>query len=302
MKVHLIIFFILIAFSGTAQEVLPLWPAGKMPNSKGLPLKDSVSNERLMEVGTPAIRAFFTSKQENKGAAVLIIPGGGYHHLSYQISGDQLAKWFNTLGMHAFVLNHRLPISPDVIQREIAPIQDAQRAMQVIRSHAEEWGIDKNLIGVMGCSAGGHLAATLGTFERNYTELKDQISVQPINPNFMILISPVIDFGNYAHKGSVQNLLGTNASPSLMDQYSLQKRVTPQTPATFLVHAQDDKAVPVQNSLLFYQALTDQKVSASIHVFPNGGHAISLRNQPGSTSQWPDICEAWLREMNFLKN
>src|ERR1051325_4129537 len=140
-------------------EFIPLYPKGKMPNSKGLNLKDSIMNERIYRVGTPGMYAFFPSSAENKGAAVLICPGGGYERLAYVISGTQLAKWFNSIGISAFVLNYRLPNSPDLVQREIGPLQDAQRALKIIRKNAEKWGIKPDKIGVQGSSAGGHLAS-----------------------------------------------------------------------------------------------------------------------------------------------
>jgi len=136
-----------------AQEFIPLWPKGLMPNTKGKPLPDSIANERIYRVGTPGMYAFFTSKQENKGAAVIICPGGGYERLAYVISGLQLAKWFNTMGVNAFVLNYRLPNQDNLLQREITPLQDAQRAMRLIRSKALEWGIKPDKIGIMGSSS-----------------------------------------------------------------------------------------------------------------------------------------------------
>ena len=245
------------------QDFFPLWPKGKMPNSKGMLVKDSVNNERLFEVATPGIHAFFTSVQENKHAAILIIPGGGYHHLSFNISGFQLAKWFNTMGINAFVLDHRLPISPDLVEREKAPLQDAQRAMRIIRANAVKWGIDTAKVGVLGSSAGGHLAASLGTIETDWSKIKDKIDQNTYRPDYMILISPVIDFGQYAHTGSRDNLLGPNPSAALLKQFSLQLQVKKSTPPAFLVHAFNDKSVSPKNSLLFYQALVDQQIPSS---------------------------------------
>src|SRR5580765_225336 len=158
-----ILMFLVLSSVVSAQEFIPLWKEGKMPNSKGMPLKDDVRDERIYQVGIPGIYTFFPSRQENKGAAVLICPGGGYERLAYIISGTQLAKWLNTLGISAFVLNYRLPNSPDLKQREVAPLQDAQRAMRIIRTNAETWHIQPDKIGVLGTSAGGHLAANLGT-------------------------------------------------------------------------------------------------------------------------------------------
>src|SRR3954471_16754662 len=140
-------------------EFIPLYPKGKMPNSKGLNLKDSITNERIYRVGKPGMYAFFPSSSENKGAAVLICPGGGYERLAYVISGTQLAKWFNAIGLSAFVLNYRLPNSPDLINRELGPLQDAQRAIRIIRANAGKWGIKTDKIGTQGSSAGGHLAS-----------------------------------------------------------------------------------------------------------------------------------------------
>ncbi|MDQ3178939.1 MAG: alpha/beta hydrolase [Acidobacteriota bacterium] len=283
-----------------AQNFFPLWEKGKMPNSKGLELKDDIRDERIYQVSTPGFYAFFPSRQENKGAAILICPGGGYERLAYQISGTQLAKWLNTLGISAFVLNYRLPNSPDLKQREIAPLQDAQRSMRIIRANAEKWQIKTDKIGVLGTSAGGHLAANLGTATEDVAKMGDELDKFSFAPNFMILISPVITFGEYAHAGSRKNLLGENPSKELIEKYSLEKQVMPATPPAFLVHAFDDKAVNVRNSLIFYNALLDKNISASLHIFPNGGHAIALRNNPGSTETWTTLCEMWLIEMNFI--
>jgi len=295
-----ILFLVSLPLVVAAQEFIPLWEKGKMPNSKGIELKDDIRNERIYQVGTPGFYAFFPSNQENKGAAVLICPGGGYQHLAYIISGMQLAKWFNTLGISAFVLNYRLPNSPDVRQREIAPLQDAQRAMRIIRSNAEKWQIKPDKIGVLGTSAGGHLAANLGTSTEDATKINDELDKFPFNPNFMILVSPVITMGEYAHTGSRKNLLGENPSRQLIEKYSLEKQVTATTPPAFIVHAADDKAVNPRNSLMFYNALLDKSISASLHIFPNGGHAIALRNNPGSTETWTNLCEMWLTEMGFI--
>ena len=283
-----------------AQELVPLWPPGKMPNSRGLSLADSIANERLYVVGTPKLRAFFPSSAETSGAAVLICPGGGYVRTAYVTSGLQLAKWFNTLGVSAFVLDYRLPNSPDVLQREIAPLQDAQRAMRLLRAHAAEWNISPSRIGVMGISAGGHLATTLGTREEDVAAIGDSVDKLPYKPNFMILVSPVITMGELTHVGSRTALLGDHPSAELIAKYSNELHVTASTPPAFIVHAFDDKAVPVQNSLMFYEALVAKHDSSTLHVFPRGGHSIALRNNPGSTQLWTRLCEEWMLEMGFL--
>ncbi len=294
-----VIFLLALPLAANAQEFIPLWENGKMPNSKGMELKDDIRDERVYQVGTPGFYAFLPSRQENKGAAVLICPGGGYQHLAYQISGMQLAKWFNTLGVSAFVLNYRLPNSPDLKQREIGPLQDAERAMRVIRSNAEKWQIKADKIGVLGTSAGGHLAANLGIATDDLAKVNDQLDKLSFHPNFMILVSPVITMGEYGHATTRKNLLGENPSREIIEKYSLEKQVAAVSPA-FIVHAADDKVVNPRNSLMFYNALLDKNIPASLHIFPNGGHAIALRNNPGSTETWTTLCEMWLVEMGFI--
>lgn len=303
MKTGKFILFVLLIMASavSAQEFIPLWPDGKMPNSKGLKLKDSIANERIFQVGTPGMYAFFPSESENKGAAVVICPGGGYERLAYVISGTQLAKWFNTIGVSAFVLNYRLPNSPDLKQREVGPLQDAQRAVKVIRLNAGKWKIDPTRIGVQGSSAGGHLAALLSVVATDYSMIGDAADKMPFIPNFSILVSPVIDLtGAYAHAGSRKNLLGSNPSKDLMEAYSPHLNVTKQTPPSFMVHAFNDNTVNVRNSLLFCQSLTDNNIPASLHIFPQGAHSIALRNNPGSAEQWTNLCESWMVEMGYI--
>jgi len=288
------------AYSANAQEFIPLWPKDKVPNNRGMKLKDSIANERVYQVATPGMYAFFPSSQENKGAAVIICPGGGYERLAYVISGTQLAKWFNTMGISAFVLNYRLPNSPDLKEREKAPLQDAQRAIRLVRANAARWKININKIGIQGSSAGGHLAAMAGTFNTDLSSIGDSIDQAAFKPDFMILVSPVIDMGKYAHQGSRKNLLGERASAAQLNTYSLQLQVTEKTPPCFIADAFNDKSVDPHNSLLFYQAMLEHQASCSLHVFPQGGHAIALRNNPGSTELWTTLCESWMIEMGFI--
>ncbi|MET0463882.1 MAG: alpha/beta hydrolase [Chitinophagaceae bacterium] len=299
-KTFILLASLFVATQVISQEFIPLWPKGKMPNSKGLNLSDSIANERVYRVGTPGMYAFFTSDQENKGAAVLICPGGGYERLAYVISGIQLAKWFNTMGVSAFVLNYRLPNSPDLKEREKGPLQDAQRALKIIRSRAAEWKIQPNKIGIQGSSAGGHLAAIASTSTEDLSRINDALDTINCRPDFTLLVSPVIDMATYAHTGSKKNLLGSDLSVALVAKYSAQLQVTSSTPPAFIVHAANDKSVDPRNSLLFYQALLDKKIISSLHIFPQGAHAIALRNNPGSANQWTTLCESWLQEMNFL--
>lgn len=274
-----------------------LWEKGKMPNSKGMQLTDSIANERQFVVANPNIDVYTPSKEENRGFAVLIIPGGGYVRLAQVVSGSQIAKFINSIGGTAFVLKYRLPVSPDLKQREIGPLQDGQRALKIMRALAPKYGYSPNKIGIFGTSAGGHLASSLGVYTDDYTDVKDTLYKYSFRPDFMILLSPVITLADpLAHKGSRENLLGKDADKALIDKFSTQLHVSEQTPPTILFHANDDKSVPSLNSILFYTALREKGVDASLHIFPHGGHAINLTKSPGSTALWMPILDAWLKE------
>lgn len=295
-----LVLLLFVSFYANAQEFIPLYPDGKIPNSKGTKRKDSIANERIFRVATPGMHCFFSSNQENKGAAVIICPGGGYERLAYVISGMQLAKWFNTLGISAFVLNYRLPNDIDLIEREKAPLQDAQRAIKIIRANATKWGIKPDKIGIQGSSAGGHLASLAGTTVNDMVKIGDQLDTVSTRLNFMILVSPVIDMGKYAHKGSKKNLLGENPTKEMEERYATQLHVNKETPICFIADAFNDKSVDPHNSLLFYQALLENQIPSSLHVFPQGAHSIALRNNPGSANLWTSLCEEWMMEMLII--
>ena len=285
-----------------AQEFIPLWEKGKMPNSRGLNLPDSIANERIYRVGTPGLYLFETSQAENKGTAVIIVPGGGYARLAYQISGFQLAKWFNTMGITAFVLQHRLPQSPDVETCYKAPLQDIQRAVRYIRVHADRWGIEPQKIGVMGSSAGAHLSACAATLSDDWSQVGDTLDGISFRPDFAILVSPVVSMDEIAHKGSRQNLWGKYDTPELREKFSCDKQVSSTTPPMFIVHAMNDPAVSCLNSLRLFEALKRNDIKgSSLHIFPTGEHSIALRNNPGSTDEWTNLAEQWLIETGFIR-
>ena len=303
-KVLISAIILLLSFQQTIAQ-LYLWQKGNMPNSKGLQLTDSIANERQFVVVNPNMEVYTPSKEENRGFAVLVIPGGGYVRLAHVVSGSQIAKYINSIGGTAFVLKYRLPVSPDLKQRELGPLQDGQRALKMMRALAPKYGYSSDKIGVFGTSAGGHLASSLGVYTDDYTEVKDSLYKYSFRPDFMILLSPVITLADpYAHKGSRENLLGKNAPEELINRFSTQLHVTAQTPPTILFHANDDKSVPSLNSVFFYTALREKGVDASLHIFPHGGHAINLTKSPGSTALWMPILDAWLKEtgMYDLKN
>lgn len=299
MKKFILIFSIFIGIQISAQQKITVWPKGEMPNSKGLKLEIVEEKEgRITQIQEAELFAFLPAKEERKPMAIIVIPGGGYRHLTYDLGGYSYAKWLNTLGISAFVLNYRLPTSPDLKQREIGPLQDIQAAIKLIRKNASQYGISPDQIGVLGTSAGGHLAAMASNISTNYTELKGDWQTISTVPNFAILVSPVIDLGEFAHKGSRDNLLGENTSPEMIKKYSMQNSVTEKTPPTILFHAQNDKAVPVINSILYYEAMIKNKVKGALFIFPEGEHNIGISNKTELTDNWKKICADWLGNMN----
>lgn len=298
MKNFILIFSIFIGIQISAQQKITVWPKGEMPNSKGLKLNIIEEKEgRITQIQEAELFAFLPAKEERKKMAIIVIPGGGYKHLTYDLGGYSYAKWLNTLGISAFVLNYRLPTSPDLKQREIGPLQDIQAAIKLIRKNAAHYGIAPDQIGVLGTSAGGHLAAMVSNISTDYTELKgDWTSISTV-PNFAILVSPVIDLGEFAHKGSRDNLLGENATDEKIKEYSMQNRVSEKTPPTILFHAQNDNAVPVINSILYYEAMIKNKVKGAMFIFPEGEHNIGISNKTELTDNWKKICADWLGNM-----
>ncbi|KFC17978.1 alpha/beta hydrolase [Epilithonimonas lactis] len=297
MKKVILIISIFVISQISAQQKITLWEKGKMPNSKGLKLKTIEEKEgRITQIQEPEWVAFLPSKEERNKMAVIIIPGGGYHHLTYDLGGYSYAKWLNTLGISAFVLNYRLPTSPDLKQREMGPLQDIQAAIKLIRKNAAQYGISPNQIGVLGTSAGGHLAAMASDISTDYTELKGDWQNYSTIPDFAILISPVIDLGEFAHKGSRINLFGENASEEKIKEFSMQNRVTEKTPPTILFHAQNDPAVPVINSILYYEAMIQKNVKGAIFIFPEGEHNIGINNKAELTDNWKKVCADWLHQ------
>lgn len=300
-RIFFIAFFgLLVSHSICSQNFITLWTDGSMPNSKGIHVKDSMNAELIYSVSVPGVYVFRPSNAENKKAAVLILPSGGYSVLSYA-TGFQLAKWFNTIGVTAFVLKYRLPQSPDVQESYKVPLQDAQRAMRMIRSKAIEWGYDEAKVGVMGASAGGHIAACLSTVSAGWYHERDSIDTKSFVPSFAILISPVISMSEVAHVPSRQALVGKNSVPEIIHQLSCQLHVGTQTPPSFITLAADDQTVSPANSLLYYSSLLKQNIQGcSLHVFPHGGHAIRVRKNPGTTACWPVLAEKWLVETGII--
>ncbi len=282
-------------------DIIPLWGEG-VPNSQNSDEKEIVKNtdsKRISLVQKPTLEVFLPTKRNATGKAVIICPGGGYQYVVYDWEGTDIAKWFNSKGITAFVLKYRLPNSKSVKVSYEAPLQDAQRAIRIVRSQAEKWNINPNKIGVIGFSAGGHLASTLGTQFDSPNHFKEAaIDTISARPDFMALIYPVVTMKlDYTHKGSRTNLLGENPSKDLVNQFSNELRVTKNTPPTFIVHAEDDHGVPIENSLQLYQELKNKGIEAELHVYPHGGHGFGLALGRGRLEHWTDRLYEWLQSL-----
>lgn len=279
----------------SAQERIELWQGVEMPNSRGIELTDSIANHRVYKVGRPALYRVAPAPEKNRGIAVVICPGGGYQRYAWEVAGWDIARWLAAEGITGFILTARLPLSPDVITPALVGTQDLQRALQLIRSRASEWGIDTEKVGVEGSSAGGHLAASAGVEESLLYDAQDTIGRLAFKPNFMILVSPVITLRDpFTHRGSREALLGSQPTEEQLHRHSLDEQVTATTPPTLLFHAHNDRSVPCENSIRMYEALRQKGVVASLHIFPEGGHAISLEEQPAGTELWKELSERWI--------
>lgn len=294
---------LILTFSCWSQsQIIPLWPEGIVDNpvAQEEETHDYSNGIQWIEnVQEPTLEVFLPAKRNATGKAVVICPGGGYAGLAYDWEGIEIAKWLNAKGIVGLVLKNRLPDADSFPLSTTAPLQDVQRAIRLARQHAEEWHISSDKVGVMGFSAGGHLASTLSThYDKNYQSIPSAIDTISARPDFSILIYPVITMNpNYTHGGSRKNLIGSNPSEELVSLYSNELQVNGQTPPTFLVHSTDDKAVPVKNSLLFYEALEKAGVPAEMHIYPSGGHGFALGINGGHEQTWIHRLEEWLESL-----
>jgi acetyl esterase/lipase len=270
--------------AGPPKPVL-LWPNGA-PGAKG-----------KKEADTPAVFVYRAPPAKATGAAVVICPGGGYGGLAISYEGHDVARWLNSLGITGVVLRYR--VAP---YRHPYPLQDAQRALRYTRAHAKAWHVDPKRVGVLGFSAGGHLASSAGThFDAGKKDAADPIDRLSCRPDFLVLVYPVISFtAPYTHTGSRNNLLGRNAPAELVKSLSSELQVTDKTPPAFLAHTTEDTGVPPENSIAFYLALRRAKVPAEIHVFEKGQHGLGLGRKGFAFSRWPELCAEWLRARKVL--
>lgn len=301
------LFLLLLPMMATAQQEMPLYGTGAIPNSRPVANAETVDTVKQPDgtvwhlynkVSHPTLTVWQPPAARRTGTAVIVCPGGGYGQLAMTHEGTAVAAWLNSLGITAFVLKYRLPSDETMIDKTIGPLQDAQRAIQLVRQRAGEWGVNPGKIGILGFSAGGHLASTAEThFMKAVIPNPAGVSLRP---DFAVLLYPVISFDDsIGHRGSRDNLIGKNPPVALIREYSNELQVTDQTPPTFLIHAEDDEAVMVVNSIEFYEALMRHHVPAEMHLYPRGGHGYGMFN-PTTKDQWPDRLRNWLAAGGWL--
>ena len=301
-------FFVTITVSLlSAQQVLPLYQGQPVPNSKPCAEKDhefidtSWNKHGLLivdHITSPTLTIYQPPKGNRNGTAVIICPGGAYAVLAAGHEGSDVARAFNEAGVTAFVLRYRLPNDACMDNKAFVPLMDAQQAIWFVRGHAAKYGIDVHKIGIMGFSAGGHLASTAGT---HFSPVRKELAGANLRPDFMILIYPVVSFhDSIGHIGSRDNLLGKHPDPKLVHLFSNEEQVTSDTPPAFLVHASDDDGVSPENSIRFYQALSRNKVPAELHLYEHGGHGFGLHN-PSTNADWFASCMEWMRSNKLVE-
>jgi acetyl esterase/lipase len=299
MKKILLLLFLPTTITMKAQRIteVPLYK-DKIPNSITAPNKENAAFEgnitRIAKVSVPTL-TFYKPAQAN-GKAIIICPGGGYTILAFDYEGTRVAAELNKWGITAFVLKYRLPDDEIMINKSIGPLQDAQQAIRLVRANAKQWGVHKNKIGIMGFSAGGHLASTAAT-HFNFKADAANTDTTSVRPDFAILIYPVISLdSNITHKGSSNNLLGTTPSSEKIIQFSNELQVTTTTPPSFLLHAGNDDAVPVANSIRYYEACIKNNVPAEMHLYPKGGHGFSMNNTT-TEDKWMERLKNWMNRL-----
>lgn len=300
----LLVIVICLFHNGYAQsEVLTLWPNGVPGSIQSETYNESSDSKdnwtKASKVTNPRIDCYLADEAINTGTAVVVCPGGGYSVLAIGHEGRDIALWFNKMGISAFVLKYRLPSDEIMVDKSVGPLQDVQEAIRTVRRNAVKWKINPEKIGVMGFSAGGHLASTASTHfnEKVYTP----IDTTSARPDFSILIYPVVTMDTaFTHKGSRVNLIGENPTEEQVKRFSNELQVNAQTPPAFLVHSLDDRVVPVQNSINYALNMKANKVACELHIYPYGGHGYGLGRSERTESTWPEACKKWMIVEGFL--
>ena len=286
--------FLFLSLTISAQEIVEEY-SGPVPNSKNSGKKETFNSGMFRGVTKPTLEIYLPEKEKTTGTAVIIIPGGSYAVVVYQGEGISTAKQFAKNGIVAFVLKYRLPDDSIMQNKTIGPLQDAQQAIKFVRENAGKWGVDINKVGIVGFSAGGHLASTAAThFQKAMIENKSNTNLRP---DFQVVVYPVISMqDSLTHRDSRNNLLGKTPSRELTDQYSNELQVTANTPPTYITHAADDNVVDVDNSIRYFEALRHNKVPVETHIYPSGGHGFIFR-QP----DWIDPLLLWMKKNKWIQ-
>ena len=286
--------FLFLSLTISAQEIVEEY-SGPVPNSKNSGRKETFNSGMFRGVTKPTLEIYLPEKEKTTGTAVIIIPGGSYAVVVYQGEGISTAKQFAKNGIVAFVLKYRLPDDSIMQNKTIGPLQDAQQAIKFVRENAGKWGVDINKVGIVGFSAGGHLASTAAThFQKAMIENKSNTNLRP---DFQVVVYPVISMqDSLTHRDSRNNLLGKTPSRELTDQYSNELQVTANTPPTYITHAADDNVVDVDNSIRYFEALRHNKVPVEMHIYPSGGHGFIFR-QP----DWIDPLLLWMKKNKWIQ-
>lgn len=294
--------FTLLATSVLARaDWQPLWPGESPGGAKPAAVGEQANGDRLTDTAVPQYEVFLPDATKRTGAAVVIFPGGGYAALASGHEGRDYAKWLNERGIVGVLVKYRVSGKDEAGFRFPVPLLDARRAIRLTRGKAADWGVNPAKVGVMGSSAGGHLASMCATLwdEKFPEETDDEIDKLDCRPDFAVLVYPVIEMKeNWGHGGSRRRLLGENPDPALAERVSTERRVNAKTPPCFLVHAADDSGVPVRNSLEFAARCAEHKVPVVCHVFSQGGHGFGM-NGKGDSKEWPALLEKWLSRMNL---
>ncbi len=295
----IILIMVMSLFNGAAQDfTLKVWPDGAPDRNEITAPEEMIGGVRVKNVSEAVMYVYLPSKEKNSGAAVVICPGGGYAMECMDYEGYDLAKWLAERGVAGIVLKYRLPNTHHQI-----PSEDVRRTIRTVRSNSAKWGIQSNMVGLAGSSAGGHLAATAGTqFDNGKPDAADPIERISCRPDFLLLLYPVITMKEeFTHQGSRKNLIGEGYNRDLVNKYSNELQVTPHTPPVFMVLSDDDKTVPPKNSIEFYSALKANNVPAELHIFAKGGHGFGMKHNNIPADAWPDMFLNWLKSAGIIK-
>lgn len=286
--------FLVYSSAIRGQEIINLY-SGKIPNSKPSGIKESNASGTYRGITTPTLEIYLPDKEKSTGTAVVICPGGGYSVVVYQGEGVSTAKALANNGIAAFVLKYRLPDDSTMLDKKTGPLQDAQQAIKVVRDHAAQWGVDVNKVGIMGFSAGGHLASTEAThFNKPLIENSNNTSLRP---DFQVLVYPVISMQDHlTHADSRTKLLGTNPSKETIDLFSNELQADETSPPAYITHAADDNLVDVDNSIRYFENLRHHKVPVEMVIYPKGGHGFIFRHEG-----WMEPLLLWLKDLKLIR-